>query len=217
VEPLERHPDDLPTNDLAVRARRSVPRGVGWALALAAVVLGVLMFVAITSGDDEVSKLGSTQPPSGLPGDRVTTNAEPPAGNVDDTLPDLSFLRFDGTTASLAEYAGTPLVINFWASTCTPCVTEMPDFEEVHQELGDDVTFLGINVTEGVDPGRGMIERTGITYDVGRDPKGDVIRALGGINLPTTVIVAADGTIVEVSGKQLTADDLRDKLASVLP
>jgi len=216
VHPLERHPDDLPPDDLGHRARRSIPRGVGWAFALAAVTFSILLYVADGSDGDDVTRLGSTDPVTGRAA-AESPGPGPDGASVGSQLPDLAFTRFDGAEASLGDYAGTPLVINFWASFCVPCITEMPEFESVHQDLGDQVAFLGINVTEGPDPARRMIDSTGITYDVGRDPKGDVIRALGGINLPTTVIVAADGRIAHVSGKQLSAAELRDKLAAVLP
>ena len=126
------------------------------------------------------------------------------------------FELLDGGTGEFADYRGTPLVINFFASWCPPCVAEMPDFEAVHQDVGDDVAFLGLNMQDGPDSGRRLVEQTGITYDVGRDPDGILFQAFGGIAMPTTVFVDADGQVVEVYSGALTADALRDRVTDLL-
>jgi thiol-disulfide isomerase/thioredoxin len=84
---------------------------------------------------------------------------------------EVPFARFDGGAETLDSYVGTPLVVNFFASWCTPCIAELPRFEEVHQELGDQVKFVGLNLQDAPDAGLAVIARTGISYDVGRDPE----------------------------------------------
>jgi cytochrome c biogenesis protein CcmG, thiol:disulfide interchange protein DsbE len=115
-------------------------------------------------------------------------------------------------TTDLTSYEGTPLVVNFFASWCVPCVTEMPAFEEVHQAYGDEVAFVGLAVRNTIEEGQGIVDDTGVTYDLGRDPRGDILTALGGLNLPTTVLVAADGTVTSVNTGEVSASELTEMI-----
>lgn len=113
---------------------------------------------------------------------------------------------------------GRPMVVNFFASWCPPCVSEMPDFEEVHQDLGDRVRFVGLSVDDsrddeaGSSPDAEIVERTGVTYEWYQDRRGDVINATGAVQMPTTMFIDADGRIVELHSGALDAGELRDML-----
>ena len=106
--------------------------------------------------------------------------------------------------------------MNFFASTCVPCITEMPAFEQVHQDLGASVAFLGLAVTDRPEDALDLVEQTGITYATAQDKDGSVMTALGGSFLPTTVLLAADGTIVATHTGQLTAVELRSLISEKL-
>jgi thiol-disulfide isomerase/thioredoxin len=123
-----------------------------------------------------------------------------------------SFPRLDGTAASFADYRGTPVVVNFFSSTCHPCLTEMPALEQVHQELGPKVAFLGMNAEDTVEDGKAIVAQTGVTWDIGRDPKDELLQRLGGIGLPTTYLLDHEGRVVFSHTGALTADDLRRAL-----
>lgn len=128
--------------------------------------------------------------------------------------PDAELELLGGGSTRISDLGGTPAVINFWSSTCAPCLAEMPDLESVHQELGDEVAFLGIDVTDTVEAGEEMVEQTGVTYPNGRDPRGEVMGLFGGIALPRTVLLDADGVVVEVHNGEITASELTDSLDS---
>jgi thiol-disulfide isomerase/thioredoxin len=122
---------------------------------------------------------------------------------------DVPFTYFDGRAGNLADFAGRPLVINFWASWCPACVAEMPDFETVHDALGDRVAFLGLAMQEtDQDAARALIEQTGVTYSLGQDPDGSIFASFGGIAMPTTVLIDEKGTVVETHHGALFARDL---------
>lgn len=123
---------------------------------------------------------------------------------------------FDGGTASLEDYRGRPLVVNFYASWCAPCLAELPGFERVHQDLRDEVAFLGVNLQDSVATGRELAERTGITYDLARDPDGTLFTRLGGTAMPTTAFIDARGALVEVHSGELSADELADRIDELL-
>lgn len=135
---------------------------------------------------------------------------------VGDAAPGEAFALLDGGTATFAQFEGTPLVVNFFASWCAPCVKEMPGFEDVHQALGDQVAFLGIDLRDSVSAATELVERTGVTYTIGRDPRGDLFTALEGVNMPTTFFIDADGTIVASHSGAMTADALRHAIDEYL-
>lgn len=131
--------------------------------------------------------------------------------------PDVAtFTTFDDQTVSFASVYGAPTVVNFFASTCVPCITEMPIFEQVHKELGDSVTFLGLAVADRPEDAQELVTQTGVSYRTGQDRDGSVITALGGSFLPTTVLLDSDGTIVDVHTGELTAAELRALIADKL-
>jgi thiol-disulfide isomerase/thioredoxin len=109
---------------------------------------------------------------------------------------DDTYQRFDGTEGSFKDFRGTPMVINFFSSTCVPCQTEMPAFEQVHRQLGDQVVFLGMNVQDTVEGGKAFADSVGITWHLGRDPTAAILQGeFGGVGLPTTVLVDRDGRV----------------------
>ena len=151
---------------------------------------------------------------------RFSADDTVPEGSGDATgssLPHGSWERFDGEgSASLADYAGRPLVLNFFASYCLPCAREMPALQTVTNELGDRVAVVGMNLADEEDAARALVEQTGVTYDLGRDPDGDLAQALGVVNLPTTVFATAHHEVVEVHTGALSEDELRRKMARLV-
>ena len=123
-------------------------------------------------------------------------------------LSELSFDRFDGGAGTLADYEGTPLVVNFFASWCPPCVREMPDFQEVFEELDGQAAFLGLSQDQSRKAALNLVEATGVTYDVGWDPDLEVYEATGSIAMPTTALVSPSGELVDTFAGALDAESL---------
>jgi thiol-disulfide isomerase/thioredoxin len=118
------------------------------------------------------------------------------------------YLTLEGEPASLRQFQGRPVVVNFFASWCTPCRLEMPDFERVHQKVGDQVAFVGLDLQEDAGRARAVVGDTGVTYAVGLDRAGSVYRGYNGITMPMTVFLDAKGVAVKTHGGALTAADL---------
>ena len=130
-------------------------------------------------------------------------------------LPTQDLDGFGGPGFRFGDLRGRPVVINFFSSTCVPCNTEMPELERAHRDLGDSVAFVGVDVLDSVESGNAMVERTRITWRLTRDPRGDLLTALGGVGLPTTLVADSEGTIRSVHIGQIDGSALRELLAGV--
>ncbi len=135
------------------------------------------------------------------------STASPSAGPP---VPDHVYERLDGDAESLADRGGEPMVVNFFASWCPPCVAEMPDLETVHRDRQDEVQFVGLNTQDSATAARDLVELTGVTYDIGLDPDGELFRAFEVIAMPSTFFVDAEGAIVHRHAGIMTESQLRD-------
>lgn len=144
--------------------------------------------------------------------------AGPAAVAVADPALAVPIVHFDGSEDSLGALvpAGQPMVVNFFASWCAPCLAELPEFEEVHQDMLDEVTFVGLNLQDSTDSGLAVIDLTGITYEVARDLNGEVFSAFEALGMPTTVFVDGQGQVVEVFSGVLTRQALEERIEEFL-
>ncbi len=134
---------------------------------------------------------------------------------ADDVL-DRPFQLGDGGTTTIAELHaedGRPIVVNLWATWCAPCLAEMPDLQAFHQQRGDEVRVLGLNITDSPTRSDARVEELGITYLLGRDPEGAFTAALGAVGLPVTAFVDSAGTLAHVHQGPLDLE-LLDELAA---
>jgi thiol-disulfide isomerase/thioredoxin len=126
--------------------------------------------------------------------------------------PDVQLAYLDGGVQRMSDLQGRPLVLNFWASTCAPCLEEMPAFQSVAERTEGEVTFVGIGVADTESASREMVARTGVRYRNARDPRSEIFGIFGGTALPRTVLVDADGTVVATHSGALDRASLTDLL-----
>jgi len=125
-------------------------------------------------------------------------------------VPDRTYETLDGDRTSLEALEGEPLVVNFFASWCPPCVAEMPDFERVHLDVRDRVRFVGLNTQDNLAAAQDLIAQTGVTYDIGLDPDGELFRDFEVIAMPSTFFVDEAGAVVHRHAGLMTEQQLRD-------
>jgi len=103
----------------------------------------------------------------------------------------------DGTPWNLAAHKGQPVLLNFWATWCEPCRTEMPLLEQLaarHQAQG--LQLLAVNFQESESVVRRFVQSTNLKLPVLRDADGAVARAMGANIFPTTVAINRQGQAV---------------------
>lgn len=122
---------------------------------------------------------------------------------------------FDNESINLSELSGQPLVINFFAESCAPCVAEMPMFQMVADSLAGEVAFVGVSEDPNAGAAEGILELTGVTYPTWWDRDGSALSALGTFGLPSTIFVNSDGTIHEARTGAINEDTLRDFIAQL--
>lgn len=174
-------------------------------LAMAAALLAAWLFVLRPAADDNSISVDD------LVNSDVRADGDLTIAQVGEAAPAVTLKGFDGVDLTIASLQGRPAVVNFWASSCVPCIKEMPLLERAFQEFGDEVAFVGVDVFESPELGRDMIARTGVTYPQTVDPTNEVLTTFGGTQLPHTVILRADGTVSALHNEAITDDQvLRD-------
>lgn len=110
--------------------------------------------------------------------------------------PDATVSLYGGGEFVLSEHRGKTVVLNFWATWCSPCVAELPYFDEIYRNYGENVEVVAVHselVTEDVEAYLGNFD---YSMPFALDEKGEVIASFGGsMTLPHTVIIDPEGVI----------------------
>lgn len=159
-----------------------------------------------------------------LSGSVVATQGEPAVRKEGaEYLADFDATVFDEygdarTITALAD--GKPLVMNFWATWCPYCVDEMADYQALYDEYGDRVSFAFIDVTDGtretVEDASAWLRDNEYYLPAYYDTTLDAMRSYGATSLPTSVVAAADGEIVDISVGRMDPEKMSALIDSLL-
>lgn len=145
-----------------------------------------------TDTTDDASGTGETGSDTGANTD-ADANATTPA-------PDFTMTDASGKSVSLADFKGKPILLNFWASWCGPCKSEMPDIQAAYEQYGSEIEFLVVNMTgmsgETQETASQFIEENGYTFPVYFDEDYSAAAAYGVNSIPQTYLIDPKGNII---------------------
>jgi thiol-disulfide isomerase/thioredoxin len=128
-----------------------------------------------------------------------------------DAAPDFSYTLPDGSTQRLSDLRGAPVVLNFWATWCLPCIEEMPELEGAH--AAGEVKVLAVNRNELPEAiARFAAEKVEVTFPLIANVDGAIGDRYGVNSLPMTYFIKSDGTIGAVQVGVLTPALLEERL-----
>lgn len=111
---------------------------------------------------------------------------------------------------------GRPAVVNVWASWCGPCRSEAPLLREAHAEYGDRVLFIGVDIQDTQESAKAFIEEFGLDFQHFFDPNRDIPVAWGGLGVPLTYFLSADGEVIALHNGILDERTLVEGLEGLL-
>ena len=196
------------------------------AVAAVVVVAGGLYLFLGGNGDEAPVDDGGDLPFGGtplpdLPGVPTAVAGTGPIGperpEIGNPAPDFALLGVrDGETLfKLSDFAGNPVVLNWYATWCGPCKEELPLYQDASVALEGEVTFFAVNLLEPRDRAEGLLEELGITFPAVLDPNGAVSDRWRVTNMPVTFFINGEGVLVAQRIGQVTETELQTRLAEM--
>lgn len=183
-----------------------------WVLVFAVILVGAYVLYNRLSG--EVNLGGIATAPAVVEDPTGETEAEPAPA------PDFTVYDLDGNPHKLSDFQGKPVLLNFWASWCGPCVSEMPEFQNFYEEYGDQIHFVLVNLTDGyqetVESASSFVEAQGYTFPVYYDTDVDAAMKYGVSAVPVSYFLDAEGNFVAWAQGAMTADMLQQGMDMLL-
>ena len=180
--------------------------------------LAVAAAVVVTVGVVAANRHGASTADDNVslsPGKSLSPTIGTNAAVTGRAFPKVDLQTLNGDAFPTADLVGHPLIVNFWYSGCLPCKKELPAFAAVQAQFGDRVRFVGVDTLPPSQGEENFARSRGVKYELLYDTNGELTTAVGIANMPQTLFVKADGTIVAQTG-ELTAAKLEDLIRTKL-
>jgi len=173
---------------------------IGW-LALLVVTLAACSGEASGAMPTGAERVGLDAFPTtigrGFPQAVLDESGPPELLKLGQTPPDFTLLLPDGRHASLSDFKGRPVLINFWATWCPPCRAEMPELLQAARDYPE-LVMLAVNSGESAELVSQFAEQFHMDVPVVLDQQGVVNTRYNVSGLPTSIFIHPDGTIIDV-------------------
>lgn len=130
--------------------------------------------------------------------------------------PDFTAEVNNGSSFTLSEQKGKVILLNFWATWCGPCVEEMPAFEKLYQEYGDEVAILAVNFMEDKSTVDQFVEENEYTFPIAYDENGEMNSKYPTDGIPYTLVIGKDGIIKKIYEGSMGADAMYEEYKSAI-
>ena len=138
---------------------------------------------------------------------------------VGNLAPDFELQSLDGQSVSLSDLQGKPVLLNFWATWCRPCVSEMPYLQEIHDEwAGKGLALLAVNIGDSSTKVKEFMQNHNLSLPVLLDTDQDVALEYNIRAIPTTFLIDKDGIIQEMKvGAFSSKAEIEETLSKIIP
>ena len=175
------------------------------AAALLLIIVGALVGYTYLSRGESAPQLSENDGEAAVEGE--DESAPQPA-------PDFTVYDAEGNEITLSALMdGKPTVLNFWASWCGPCRSEMPHSQEAYERLGGEVSFVMINMTDGQretqESAEEYMAESGWTFPIYFDSDYDAAMTYGAYSLPQTYFIDAEGRLIAAARGSMSAEVLQ--------
>ena len=181
-----------------------------------AIGLTILVVVVVGAAIAYNALAGAEGPGANLQGSQQSSAAQ----QANPLAPDFEVEAADGTLTQLSQLKGAPVVLNFWASTCGPCQSEMPGFQAAFKQYGDQLQFMMVDIPgfngETVERAKRFLQDNSYTFPAYFDTQGRAAAAFGLSSLPRTYFIDAQGAVVASAAGALDEQVLQEGIDLLL-
>lgn len=129
-----------------------------------------------------------------------------------DVAPDFTIKVQNGSEFSLSAQKGNPVLLHFWATWCPPCIRELPEMQELSEDLTESkskLRFIAVCISDSEANKTAFMKKNNYTFPCALDELGDIVASKYNVSgIPTSILIGADGKILKINVGMMSAKQL---------